>query len=69
MPGIDLQVEGLASARMVSYGEPLPSSGGDARRQSGGWDALVAEHVCEPVQPVPWRAGACFSGALQGDPA
>ena len=54
-------------ARAGHHEEPLPPGVGDSAGESGGGDALVAEHVFDAVQPVPAGAGASVSGAVSGD--
>lgn len=54
-------------ARVCGDAEPLPPGVGDSAGESGGGDALVAEHVFDAVQPVPTGARASVSGAVSGD--
>ena len=54
-------------ARTCGDAESLPPSVGDTAGESGGGDALAAEHVFDTVQPVPAGARASVSGEVSGD--
>ena len=60
--------DGLAVACMGIDGQPLSLVPGNAGSESGGGNALVAEHLRESLQSFSQGKRACISGALQGVP-
>ncbi len=54
----------LAPPRVWHHAQSLPFGAGNARPKLGRGHALVAEYVCDAIQPVPGRTGASFPGTL-----